>query len=150
MILYKSPAGAASPLSPLSPFAVCPLVPSCGLSPCSALSSVSLESARGSSLSVFLRAIRRSPPVVRIPLRRSREARDRLSNTPVARGDPSVLSRRFQLIFIVYLPGQRYLRDNGPPRYIRAPVNLGANAEVYLLSLFQRGPDPPLTVVTRA
>lgn len=52
--------------------------------------------------------------------------------------DPFVLSRRFQLIFIVYLPDQRYTEDNGPPRYIRALANHVTNAEVYLLS------PPPL------
>lgn len=64
-------------------------------------------------------------------LRRSFEARDRRSYR--WQRDSFVLSRRFQLIFIVYLPEQRYLEDNGPPRYIRSePYH--ANAEVYSLS----------------
>jgi len=65
-------------------------------------------------------------------LRRSFEARDRRSYW--WQRDSFVLSRRFQLIFIVYLPDQRYLEDNGPPRYIRSePYHV--NTEVYLLSL---------------
>lgn len=52
--------------------------------------------------------------------------------------DSFVLSRRFQLIFIVYLSDQRYLEDNGPPRYIRnEPYH--ANTEVYLLSSLASG-----------
>lgn len=59
-----------------------------------------------------------------------REARDRHLHR--WQRDSFVLSRRFQLIFIVYLPDRRYLEDNGPPLYIRAPANLTAKA--YLLS----------------
>jgi len=46
-----------------------------------------------------------------------REARDRHLHR--WQGDSFVLSRRFQLIFIVYLPDRRYREDNGPPLYIR-------------------------------
>lgn len=69
-------------------------------------------------------------------LRRSFEARDRRSYR--WQRDSFVLSRRFQLIFIVYLPDQRYLEDNGPPRYIRSePYHV--NTEVYLLSFTASG-----------
>lgn len=46
-----------------------------------------------------------------------RKARDRHLHR--WQGDSFVLSRRFQLIFIVYLPDRRYREDNGPPLYIR-------------------------------
>lgn len=59
-----------------------------------------------------------------------REARDRHLHR--WQGDSFVLSRRFQLIFIVYLPDRRYREDNGPPLYKRALANL--SIEAYSLS----------------
>lgn len=85
-----------------------------------------------SFFSVLIFAIR--PTILGAPraLCPSFEARDRRSYR--WQRDSFVLSRRFQLIFIVYLPDQRYLEDNGPPRYIRSE-SYHANTEVYLLSL---------------
>jgi len=140
MILYKSPVGAVAapfclfclPSLPLflsrsllvvsSFFLSLPLSGSARISPCAVF-----------SLRSHLRDSTHDPRRVRAPraLRRSFEARDRRSYR--WQRDSFVLSRRFQLIFIVYLPDQRYLEDNGPPRYIRSePYH--ANTEVYLLS----------------
>jgi len=152
MILYKSPARAvAAPLCPttfLSPFASSfslsfssssLLRPSfSSLHRIHAYIYIYIYLLASSSLSVLIFAIR--PVLARFStrsralraLRRSFEARDRRSYW--WQRDSFVLSRRFQLIFIVYLPDQRYLEDNGPPRYIRSePYHV--NTEVYLLSL---------------
>lgn len=143
MILYKSPAGAFAAPFCLTTF-LSPLASSFSLSRASfSLLLPSISSLRRitrayflvpSSLSVLIFAIR--PTILSAfaaprALRRSFETRDRCSYR--WQRDSFVLSRRFQLIFIVYLPGQRYLEDNGPPRYIRSePYH--ANTEVYLLS----------------
>lgn len=129
MILYKSPAGAVAAPFCLTTF-LSPLASSFSLP----LSSFSLFL----SLRSHLRDSSQDSQRVRAPraLRRSLEARDRRSYR--WQRDSFVLSRRFQLIFIVYLPDQRYLEDNGPPRYIRSePYH--ANTEVYLLSSLASG-----------
>lgn len=141
MILYKSPAGAVAVLpdhfSVSLRFLFFSLAPSfLFLFP---LSFLFIESTRISPCAVFLLCSHLRDSIhdsrrVRAPrtLRLSFEARDRHSYQ--WQRDSFVLSRRFQLIFIVYLPDQRYLEDNGPPRYIRSePYH--ANTEVYLLSL---------------
>lgn len=134
MILYKSPAGAvAAPFCPTT--FLSPLASSFSLSLSSLFLFPPVRSARIFPCAVFpLRSRSRvsthDSRRVRA-LRRSFEARDRRSYR--WQRDSFVLSRRFQLIFIVYLPEQRYLEDNGPPRYIRSePYH--ANTEVYLLS----------------
>lgn len=81
-----------------------------------------------SSFFVLIFAIRLTILSARSPLL-FREARDR--HLYRWQSDSFVLSRRFQLIFIVYLPDRRYLEDNGPPLYICALANLITKA--YLL-----------------
>lgn len=132
MILYKSPVGAVAAQFCLTTFlsllasSFSLSLPSCSL--------LRLLPSLPRSLSVLIFATR--PMILGafallVALRRSFEARDRRSYR--WQRDSFVLSRRFQLIFIVYLPDQRYLEDNGPPRYIRSePYH--ANTEVYLLS----------------
>lgn len=131
MILYKSPVGAVAAQFCLTTFlsllasSFSLSLPSCSLLRPSFSSTLPLRS--------HLRDSTHDSRRVRAPraLRRSFEARDRRSYR--WQRDSFVLSRRFQLIFIVYLPDQRYLEDNGPPRYIRSePYH--ANTEVYLLS----------------
>jgi len=126
MILYKSPARAVAAPFCSSTFFYPP--------------SLTLHLRRFFSLLLFFFLSRRLPSSSSRFSRHScflrspsllREARDRRSYR-WQRGS-FVLSRRFQLIFIVYLPDQRYLEDNGPPRYIRARSNLTTNTEVYLL-----------------
>lgn len=146
MILYKSPAGAvAAPfclttfLSPPRFLFFPPAVSLLSLSPPSRRISARIFPLAPSSLSVLIFAIRArilSAFTLARALRRSLEARDRRSYR--WQRDSFVLSRRFQLIFIVYLPDQRYLEDNGPPRYIRSePYH--ASTEVYLLSSLASG-----------
>lgn len=151
MILYKSPAEAVAAPFCLTTF-LSPLASSLSLS----LSSLFLFPSSDprvyfltlSSLSVLVLAIRPTILVARSrsprALRRSSEARDRRSYR--WQRDSFVLSRRFQLIFIVYLPEQRYLEDNGPPRYIRSePYHANTESIYYLLPLPGSARFVPLT-----